>query len=168
MFEHSAWTQGEHGNFSAHQIYNALLSTWGEKPCVGFWSALCPWCQRGRVTWCLNRGRISLCLMYLSVVIVIKHHRGCHQVQRGRLLAIWFRMLSLMECETSSEVCADVYAGLYAWKRVWKLGFTEVCGMKCLICSVVLLLSVNDDLGCSNIDYAVMDQDVGLMNVPWA
>ena len=33
---------------------------------------------------CLNRGRISLCLMYLSVVF--KHHRGCHQVQRGEIV----------------------------------------------------------------------------------
>jgi len=30
------------------------------------WSTLCPWCQRGRVIWCY-----------------------CHQVQRGRLLALW-------------------------------------------------------------------------------
>ena len=37
------------------------------------------------MTWCLNRGRISLCLMYLFVVV--KHHRGCHQFQRGRFLA---------------------------------------------------------------------------------
>ena len=63
-----------------------------------FWSALFPWWQRGRVTcmtWYLNRGRISLCLMYLSDV-VIKHLHGCHQVQRGILLAILCRVLSLM------------------------------------------------------------------------
>ena len=38
--------------------------------------------------------------------------------------------------------------------------------MKCMICSVVLLLSVNDDLGCSNIDYATIEQVVDLMKVP--
>ena len=60
-----------------------------------------------------------------------------------------------MEFEISSEICAEVYAGLSLWKRVYTqvqwsksayeiLGFSEVCGMKCLICFVVLLLSVND------------------------
>ena len=59
-----------------------------------------------------------------------------------------------------------IYAGSVKKKRVCNLGFAEVCGMKCLICSVVLLLSVNDDLGCSNIDYATIEKVVGLMNVP--
>ena len=81
-----------------------------------------------------------------------------------------------MGIEISSEMCADVYAGWYLKariyagsvkkKRVCNLGFAEVCGMKCLIYSAVLLLSVNDDLGCSNIDYAAIEKVVGLMNVP--
>ena len=33
------------------------------------WSALCPWCQRGRVYWCCC----------------------CHQVQRGRLFTLWYK-----------------------------------------------------------------------------
>ena len=37
----------------------------------------------------------DMVLIYLSVVVT-KHHRCCHQVQRGRLLEIWCRMLSLM------------------------------------------------------------------------
>ena len=41
-----------------------------------------------------------------------------------------------------------------------------MCGKKCLISSAVLLLSVNDDLGCLNIDYAAIEQVVRLMNVP--
>ena len=35
MAEDSARTQVEHGQFSAHQIYIALLSTREEKPCFG-------------------------------------------------------------------------------------------------------------------------------------
>ena len=35
MFENSASTQGEHGQYSAHSIYRALLSTRKEKPCFG-------------------------------------------------------------------------------------------------------------------------------------
>ena len=46
--------------------------------------------------------------------------------------------------------------------------------MRCLICSAILLISVSDvlllsvydDLGCSKIDYAAIEQVVGLMNVP--
>ena len=37
-----------------------------------------------------------------------------------------------------------IYAGSVKKKRICNLGFAEVCGMKCLICSAVLLLSVND------------------------
>ena len=37
---------------------------------------------------------------------------------------------------------ARIYAVSVKGKRVCKLGFAEVWGMKCLICSVVLLLSV--------------------------
>ena len=59
-----------------------------------------------------------------------------------------------------------IYAGSVKKKHVCNLGFSKVCGIKCLICSVVLLLSVNDDLGCSNIDYDAIEQVVGLMNVP--
>ena len=106
MFEDSAWTQGEHGHFSVHQICSTLPSTWGEKPCVGFdppfaldvkggeWHGV--WMKRknGVKEWGEWHGVIVF-LMYLSVV-VIKHHRGCHQVQRGRLLAIWCWVLSLM------------------------------------------------------------------------
>ena len=55
-----------------------------------------------------------------------------------------------------------IYAGSVKKKRVCNLGFAEVCGMKCLICSAVL----HDDLGCSNIDYATIEQVFGLMNVP--
>ena len=61
---------------------------------------------------------------------------------------------------------ARIYAGSVKKNHVYNLGFAEVCGMKCLICSAVLLLSVNDDLGCLNIDYAAIEQVVGLMNVP--
>ena len=39
---------------------------------------------------------------------------------------------------------ARVYAISVKRKRVCKLGFAEAWGMKCLICSAVLLLSVND------------------------
>ena len=35
MFEDLAWNQGENGNFNAHQIYRALLSTREDKPCFG-------------------------------------------------------------------------------------------------------------------------------------
>ena len=63
-------------------------------------------------------------------------------------------------------VKARIYAGSVNKKHVCNLGFAEVCGKKCLISSVVLLLSVNDDLGCLNIDYATIEQVVGLMNVP--
>ena len=35
----------------------------------------------------MSKGESDMVSMYLSVV-VIKHHRGCHQVQRGRLLEI--------------------------------------------------------------------------------
>ena len=63
-------------------------------------------------------------------------------------------------------VKARIYTGSVKKKRVCNLGFAEVCGMKCLICSAVLLLSVNDDLGCSNIDYAAIEKVFGLMNVP--
>ena len=46
--------------------------------------------------------------------------------------------------------------------------------MSCLIYSAVLLifvsdvllLSIYDDLGCSKIDYAAIEQVIGLMNVP--
>ena len=97
FIEKYGWTQEEHDNFSAHQIYSALLLHEEKKGRVcWFWSALCPWCQRGTVTWCLNEDNgVIVFLMYLSVV-VIKHHCGCHQVQRGRLLAIWCWVLSLM------------------------------------------------------------------------
>ena len=61
---------------------------------------------------------------------------------------------------------ACIYAGSVKKKRVCNLGFAEVCGMKCLIYYAILLLSVNDDLGCLNIDYATIKQVVGLMNVP--
>ena len=61
---------------------------------------------------------------------------------------------------------SHIYAGSVRKKRVCNLGFVEVCGKKCLISSAILLLSVNDDLGCSNIDYATIEQVVGLMNVP--
>ena len=61
---------------------------------------------------------------------------------------------------------AHIYAGSMKKKCICNLGFAEVCGMKCLICSAVLLLSVNDDLGSLNIDYAAIEQVVGLMNVP--
>ena len=48
---------------------------------------------------------------------------------------------------------ARIYAGPVKKKHVCNLGFAEVCGMKFLICSAILLLSFNDNLGCSNIDY---------------
>ena len=47
--------QSTHFNISENSAYSG-----------GAWP-LCPWCQRGRVTWC----------------------GCCHQVQRGRLLAFW-------------------------------------------------------------------------------
>ena len=106
MFEDSAWTQGELGHFSIYQICRMLLPHEEKRGRVcWFWSTLCPWCQRGRVTWCLNEEKewcqkwgmwngVIVFLMYLSVVVT-KHHRGCHQVQRGRFLAIWCRMFSL-------------------------------------------------------------------------
>ena len=39
---------------------------------------------------------------------------------------------------------ARIYAESVKGKRVSKLGFAEVCEMKCLICSDGLLLSVNE------------------------
>ena len=39
---------------------------------------------------------------------------------------------------------ARIYAGSVKGKRVLKLGFAEVCGMRYLVCSDVLLLSVSD------------------------
>ena len=89
MFEDSAWTQGEHGKFSAHQIYRAHRSTREEKTCFGPPFALDFKGGEYHGVWKMLR------LMYLYFV-VIKHHRGFHQVQRGRLLAIWCNMLSLM------------------------------------------------------------------------
>ena len=63
-------------------------------------------------------------------------------------------------------VKARIYTCSVMKNHVCNLGFAEVCGMKCLICSAILLLSVNDDLGCLNIDYAAIEQFFGLMNVP--
>ena len=39
---------------------------------------------------------------------------------------------------------AHIYATSVKGKRVCKLGFAEVCGKKCLICSVGLLISVSE------------------------
>ena len=38
---------------------------------------------------------------------------------------------------------ARIYATSEKGKRVCKLGFVEVCGKKCMICSVGLLISVS-------------------------
>ena len=39
---------------------------------------------------------------------------------------------------------ARIYATSVKGKRVSKLGFAEVCGKKCLICSAGLLISVSE------------------------
>ena len=39
---------------------------------------------------------------------------------------------------------ARIYATSVKGKRVCKLGFAEVCGKKCLICSAGLLISVSE------------------------
>ena len=39
---------------------------------------------------------------------------------------------------------ARIYATLEKGKRVYKLGFAEDCGKKCLICSAGLLISVSE------------------------
>ena len=63
-------------------------------------------------------------------------------------------------------VKAHIYTGSVKKKHICNLGFAEVCEKKCLISSVVLLLSVNDDLGCLNIDHAAIEKVVSLMNFP--
>ena len=77
-------TEGDHGSWSEYSCNMSLSLSWSFMVFGGLWFffvdlvhiqgehvlrgsiTLCPWCQRGRVIWCC-----------------------CHQVQRGRLLALW-------------------------------------------------------------------------------
>ncbi len=100
-------TEGDHGCWSEYYCNMSLSLSWsfmvfgglcffftdlvhiqGEHALRGS-ITLCPWCQRGRMSW---------------------RFWGCHQVQRGRLLALWFwygfmiHMLYLMATHSSQII----------------------------------------------------------------
>ena len=113
-------TKGDHGSWSEYSCNMSLSLSWSLMVSGGLWFffadlvhiqgehvlrgsiTLCPWCQRGRVIWCC-----------------------CHQVQRGRLLALWCMCCTWWQPSHRRSSHLYTFRWIYKyqmWQSAWVTG----------------------------------------------